>query len=55
MRPRLSALRSGPSNQDFQNFADRVMARAFKLPIRDQYTARTAFTTTAVGILGRER
>ena len=55
MRPRLSALQSGPSNQDFQNFADQVMARAFKLPSRDQYTARTALTTRAVGILGRER
>ena len=38
-----------------QNFAARVISSAFRLPSRDQYTARTAFTTKEVEILRRER
>src|SRR5215469_16910785 len=31
MRPKLSELQSGPPNQAFQNFAERVISRAFRL------------------------
>ena len=49
------ALHSGRPNQVFQNFAARVISTAFRLPSRDQYTARTAFTIREVQIRGRER
>ena len=55
MRPKLSALQSGPSNQLFQNFADRVIPRAFRLPSLVQYTARMAFATKEGEMRGRER
>jgi hypothetical protein len=55
MRPWLSALQSGAPNQVFQIFAVRVNPRAFRLPSRDQFMARIAFTTEELEMRGRER
>jgi len=42
-------------SRGYQSFAERVIPAAFRLPSRDQCTARTALMTRQVEMRGRER